>query len=57
MGTTTITHGGQLRHDKRIAVQATAAGRRRKVKSHGKEGRYLDDLAKAQLCPRRQKKS
>ena len=35
MGATTITQGGQLRHGKRISVQATAAGRRA-VKSHGK---------------------
>ena len=35
MGTTTITQAGQIRHGKRIAVQATTAGRRRKVKSHG----------------------
>ena len=31
-----ITQGDQLRHGKRISVQATAAGRRRAVKSHGK---------------------
>ena len=36
MGTTTITQAGQIRHGKRIAVQATAAGRRRKVISRGK---------------------
>ena len=45
MGITKITHSGQLRHSKRIAAQATAAGRRRKVKSHEREGRYLEDLA------------
>ena len=36
MGTTTTLQAGQLRHGKRIAVQATAAGRRKKGKSRGK---------------------
>ena len=36
MGTTTTTQAGQLWHGKRIAVQATAAERRKSVKSRGK---------------------
>lgn len=36
MAATTVLKAGQLRHGKRIAVQATAAGRRRKGRSKGK---------------------
>ena len=36
LGNTTTTQAGQIRHGKRIAVQATAAGRRKKGKSRGK---------------------
>ena len=37
MAATTVLKPGQLRHGKRIAVQATAAGRRRKGRSKGKK--------------------
>ena len=36
-GTATITQAGQIRHGKRIGVQATTVGRRRKVKSKGRQ--------------------
>ena len=36
MGTISSTTAGQIRHGKRIPIQATAAGRRKRGKSRGK---------------------